>query len=54
MNRFILTVGGALILGLGLIMGYSIVAESCQDLTIVYGIDIFDAVAGGRDINCYI
>jgi hypothetical protein len=53
-NRLILTVGGALALGLGLIIAYSIMAETCQDLAIVYGISTFDAIAGGRDINCYV
>jgi len=53
LNRFILTVGGILVLGLGLIVGYSIVADSCQDLSALYGIDVLQAIANGRNINCY-
>jgi hypothetical protein len=52
-NRFILTIGAILVLGLGIIVGYSIVADSCQDLSAIYGIDVLQAIADGRDINCY-
>jgi hypothetical protein len=53
LNRFILTVGAILVLGLGVIIGYSIVADSCQELSAIYGIDVLEAVAEGRNINCY-
>ena len=53
MNRFILTIGAILVFGLGIIMGYSIVADSCQELSAIYGIDVLEAVAEGRNINCY-
>jgi len=52
-NRFILTIGTILVLGLGIIMGYSIMADSCQDLSAIYGIDVLQAIADGRDIDCY-
>jgi hypothetical protein len=52
-NRFILTIGTILVFGLGIIMGYSIMADSCQDLSVVYGIDVLQAIADGRDIDCY-
>jgi len=53
LNRFILTIGAILVLGLGIIVGYSIVADSCQELSVIYGIDVLKAISEGRNINCY-
>jgi hypothetical protein len=52
-NKFILIIGTILVFGLGMIMAYSILADSCQDLSAIYGIDVLQAIADGRDINCY-